>query len=426
VGAGAVMMVGACGRRSAPSAVEQQRILVVVEVNGGNDWLNMMPPREGLNREIYDSVRQDFAIPVEGTTDLGSGVGLNTDFTGMDALSAAGKVAWIAGVGMNNPNLSHFISMALWAQGSATPNGTGWLGRLADGFDPHGDALRGLTVATNVPLILRGASRTFTSITSSSGYVYPSWLRANQIGAPWDAPLLESGFSTAVGARSSDPVSADGYATGAALGQLFLDGTHQYGTNGSLPSRASPVLYPGDDGYTVTRVDGTPLATTLSSQLKLIAQMIAAGLPTQVYYCRLPGWDTHVSQKLLHPNLMRTLGGSLSAFYQDLARIPGPAGATAQDRVLLVAFSEFGRRVKPNGSGTDHGTAGLSICVGNAVKGGLYGDYPSLADLDANGNLKYAVDYRSLYATVLERWMGHTPDDTDRLLGAPYPRLGFL
>ena len=183
--------------------------------------------------------------------------------------------------------------------------------------------------------------------------------------------------------------------------------------------------YPGDATYPVQKLSGAALTTSLSSQLKLIAQMIAAGLPPQVYFARLSGWDTHSNQAVDHPNLQRALGGSIKAFYDDLATITTTAGL-AQDRVMILAYSEFGRRVQENNGGTDHGTAGLAFCVGKSVKGGLYGGYPDLTSLDSNGNMKFTTDFRSLYATVLERWLGQAATSTDTLLGSAYPRLGFL
>jgi uncharacterized protein (DUF1501 family) len=124
------------------------------------------------------------------------------------------------------------------------------------------------------------------------------------------------------------------------------------------------------------------------------------------------------------------VGGAISAFYDDLASISTPTG-NAQDRTMILAWSEFGRRVQQNDNGTDHGTAGLAFCVGRSVRGGFYGAYPDLSDLDGNGNMRFTTDFRSLYATVLERWLGLTATQTDALLaqGAavpPYPRLGFL
>ena len=285
--------------------------------------------------------------------------------------------------------------------------------------------LRGLTVTSDRPLMLRRASRSFVSITSGNGFVYPSWLRTGRIGAPYNPQLLEDGFAAAVSSASSDPSSTPDYAAAAISGKLFLDAQNGFGTDGNLPARTPSVPYPGDADSTLKRIDGGNLSSTLSNQLKLIAQMLAAGLPTEMFFTRLGGWDTHSNQAADHPNLMRALGGSIRAFYDDLASVQ-TADGNAQDRVLIVAWSEFGRRVAENKGGTDHGTAGLSFCVGRAVRGGLYGDYPDLADLDRNGNFKYTVDFRSLYETVLDRWLGQDPAVTDTMLGAAYPRLGFL
>ena len=169
-----------------------------------------------------------------------------------------------------------------------------------------------------------------------------------------------------------------------------------------------------------------------SSQLylKLVAQMIENGVDAEVFFTRIGGWDTHANQASDHSNLMRALGGSISAFYEDLASIDTAAG-NAQERTMILAWSEFGRRVQQNNNGTDHGTAGLAFCVGRGVAGGFYGAYPELSDLDRNGNMRFTVDFRSLYATVLERWLGLSSAETDALLlqGASlpaYPRLGFV
>ena len=431
-GVGATGVLAAVGCRSVavqqipPIPIPAKPILVVIDIDGGNDWLNMMPPLSGNNRSVYQSKRPSLAVPPQQTIGLDNSAGLNADFAGMAELDALGRVAWLPGIGMNNPNLSHFVSIDLWGQGAAQPSGTGWLGRFADrAFDTRGDVLRGLTVTSDRPLMLRGASRSFVSITSSNGFVYPSWLRSGRVGAPYDPQLLENGFAAAVTSATTDPASAPDYGAAAVSGKLFLDAQNGFGTNGTLPARTPSVPYPGDADYTLKRIDGGNLSSSLSNQFKLVAQMLAAGLPTEVFFTRLGGWDTHSNQAVDHPNLMRTLGGSIRAFYDDLASVQ-TADGNAQERVMILAWSEFGRRVAENKGGTDHGTAGLSFCVGRAVRGGFYGDYPDLASLDSNGNMKYTVDFRSLYSTVLDRWLGQDPVATDAMLGAAYPRLGFL
>ncbi len=436
VGAGvAAIGLDACSGRAGgvgqpAKPIPSSPLLVIVNIDGGNDWLNTMPPLGGANRSVYDQLRPSLRVPVQNLTPIGNDLGLSTDFLDMDILSTFGRVAWIPGIGMPNANLSHFVSIDLWGQGAALPNGTGWLGRFADSAFNASDALRGLTVTSDLPVMLRGASRSFLSITNSSGYQYPAYLRRNAVGSPYDPQLLENGFNAAVTSTTSDVPSQPGYALGAVTGKAFLDATNSFGTSGSLTPRTPSQLYPGDAGYgggdpRRQRVGGGALTSSLSSQLKLIAQMIAAGLPTQVFFCRLGGFDTHSNQATDHPNLMRALGGSIGAFYADLQSIQTAEG-NAQDRMMVMAYSEFGRRVPENDGGTDHGTAGLAFCLGPSVRGGFYGDYPNLGALDGNKNMQFTVDFRSLYATILERWLGLATTTTDTLLGKAYPRLGFL
>lgn len=414
---------GSTGSTQPPIPVPASPLLVIVNIDGGYDWLNVMPPNAGTNLSVYQARRSTLGIvDPAALTDLGSGAALNKDFTGMDVLHGLGRVAWLPGIGMPNPNLSHFTAIDLWGQGAAVPAGTGWLGRFADtAFSPSGDVLRGLTVTSDLPVMLKGATRNFLSITSAGGYVYPAYLLSGAT-VP-DAATLETGWGTALNAASSDP----GYLAAAPSGRLFLDAQNHpaFGSGGSLTTRTPTVPYPGDASYPITRLNGAALSSSLSNQFKLIAQMIAAGLPSQVYFARLGGWDTHSNQAVDHPNLQRTLGGAIKAFYDDLATITTSAGV-AQDRVMILAYSEFGRRVQENNGGTDHGTAGLAFCVGKAVKGGLYGGYPDLGNLDNNGNMRFTTDFRSLYATVLDRWLGLATSTTDSLLGSTYTRLGLL
>ncbi len=404
-----------------PLPVPAAPILVVVNIDGGYDWLNVMPPNAGANLPVYQAKRATLGIDQSTLIDLGSGMGLNPDLTGMDVLHTAGRVAWIPGIGMPNPNLSHFTAQDLWGQGAATPAGTGWLGRFAEAV-PSWGALQGLTVTPDLIMMLRGLSRSFVSITGPGGYVFPAYLFSGNTMP--DAALIETGWGNSLSAASSNL----GYQAAAAAGKLFYDAQNNpaFGTGGSLLARTPSVPYPGDAAYPIKRADnGGNLTSSLSNQFKLIAQMIAAGLPTQVFFSRLGGWDTHSNQAVDHPNLQRALGGSIKAFWDDLASITTPSG-NAQDRVMIITYSEFGRRVQENNGGTDHGTAGLSFCVAKSVKGGLYGGYPDLTNLDANGNMKFTTDFRSLYATVLERWLGQATATTNTLLGATYPRLTFL
>jgi uncharacterized protein (DUF1501 family) len=415
-----------------PKPIPAQPILVVVMMDGGQDWLNLMVPTTGNNLTAYNAARSSLRIDPSATNDMTNGVGLNKDFLGMIDLHNVGRVAWIPGIGMPGASLSHFTATDLWAQGGVL-NSTGWLGRYADGaFSPGGDVLRGIVTTGDVPLMFRGATRSFVSITGSSGFVYPSFLRrttVNYSGSPYTAAAvqtMEDGFGTAVTTASIDAVSQPGYDAASVAGKAFFDAQNSFGTNGTLPSRTPAVAYPGDANYPATAANGGRLSGSLSRQLKLIAQMIASGLPGQVYFARVGGYDTHSNQMGTLPDLQRAVGGALRAFYDDLASITTPSG-NAQDRVMILGWSEFGRRIKENDGGTDHGTAGLAFCMGNAVRGGFYGSgYPDLGNPDTNGNMRFTTDYRSMYATVLDRWLGQATSTTDTLLGASYPRLSFL
>ena len=205
-------------------------------------------------------------------------------------------------------------------------------------------------------------------ITGSSGFTYPSWLLRTD--AVPSANTLATGWLQSLTTAGTDAASLEAYTAVGGSGKQFYDAQSQFNT--LIKARTPAVPYPGDSTYPVKNLNGGNLTSALSNELKLIAQMIASDLPTQVYYARLGGWDTHSNQANDHPNLQRALGGSIKAFWDDLATITTAAGP-AQDRVLIATWSEFGRRVQENNGGTDHGTASLSFVVGKKLKGGLYG-----------------------------------------------------
>jgi uncharacterized protein (DUF1501 family) len=377
-----------------------------------------MIPMKGSNRSAYEAARPNIKILTSQAFDAGDqDAGINDDLTGFAALHSLGRVAWFPGIGMPSPNLSHFEANDLWGQGRAQPNNTGWLGRFADTAFSANDVLRGITVTGDVPLMFRGADRSFVSISGGTGFVYPSRLRGGRLGDSFQPDLLEQQWATAV---TSATAGGSSYDVARDTGALFFDAQNKFGNNGALPVRTPSVLYPGDNGYLPGGVSGG-----LSGRLKLIAQMIAANLGTEVFFARVGGWDTHSNQLRDHPQLMRQLGGAIKSFYDDLASIETPDG-NAQARTMILAYSEFGRRIPENDGGTDHGTAGLSFAVGRSVQGGFFSDYPNLADPDGNKNMKYTVDFRRVYATVLDRWLGQPAAITDANLGTSYPRLNFL
>ena len=435
VGAAGLATAVGCAAQRAPKEpalpIPAKPILVVLFIDGGNDWLNMMIPMRGGNRSAYEAARPTLQLLTSQAFDLGEqDAGLNDDLLGIADLWSRGRVALLPGIGMDHPNLSHFEAGDLWGEGREATllNNTGWLGRYADAEAVAGawDVLSGVSVTGDVPIMFRGADRSFISVSSANGFVYPAGLRSGRLGSPWDPNLLETQWSTALAAASGASAPIDhGYSAAATTGKLFLDAQNRFGTDGNLTARTPSVLYPGDTGYAYGGTAYPGLTGGLSARFKLIAQMIAAGLDTRVFFARLGGWDTHSNQLNDHPRLQRALGGSIRSFYEDLATIE-TADGNAQARTMILAYSEFGRRVPENDGGTDHGTAGLAFCIGRSVTGGMYGDYPDLNDLDGNKNMKFTVDFRSMYATVLDRWLGQPSNITDQNLGTTYPRLNFL
>jgi uncharacterized protein (DUF1501 family) len=421
-GGGGSSSSGGNGGGGNPPPTVAGPILVVIQIQGGNDWLNTMPPLTGPNAAVYQADRPLIGIPAADLLPLnmnGTGdVGLNLDFLGMDVLHAAGKVAWIPGIGMPNPNLSHFTSTDLWGQGAAVPDGSGWLGRWGDAVFGASDILRGIALTSDIMILVHGKKRDFVSVVTTGDFFYPAYLRSATI--PPDSNFLKTGFLAGLNGSSADPEAG----LASSEGMLFYNAQASFST--LIKARTPSVAYPGDAAYTNSR-GLKNLNSQLSGQLKLVAQMIASGIPGQVYTVRLGGFDTHSNEVADYPKLMGALGGSIKAFYDDLATIPTTVnGATvsAQDRVLMMAWSEFGRRIKENNGGTDHGTSILSFCVGNMVKGGFFGGgYPDLTKPDANGNMVSTSDFRSLYATLLDRYL---LADSAAILGAAYPPLGFL
>jgi uncharacterized protein (DUF1501 family) len=358
------------------------RILVVVELSGGNDGINTVIP---FADEGYARARRALRIPKEQVLKLNDRVGLHPAMAGTAKLVETGQLAIVQGVGYPNPNRSHFESMAIWqtARFDADEQGSyGWLGRGLDaGKPPEG----------GVP----------SSIALGSGAL-PAALRARRavsstLARPEDFALDDS----------VSPVDPAGHEPGDDLTSFVRRSTLEAYTTADrmtdvLKARRSDKAYP---------------SSGLASSLKLVGQMIKAGLGTRVYYTAQSGYDTHSAQVGTHFNLLSELSEALKAFQDDMT------AAKLADRVLVMGFSEFGRRVNENDSaGTDHGTAGPVLIACPAVKPGPFGPTPSLLDLQ-DGDLKMAVDFRRVYATLLQQWLGLP---ADAALGGTFEPLPFL
>jgi len=378
------------GSRMAQTASD--RTLIVVQMAGGNDGLNTVVP---FTDPLYLKMRPTLGIPETKVLPLDTRLGLHPNLQPLQKLWHDGHLAIVEGVGYPNPSLSHFQAMDIWQTLDLSGNGgEGWLGKLVSGLvDRDGHPFKALDIGVQTAQALQSITTQVPTVASVQSYrLYPD-------------PVDADGGNTRLQALMKLYNSYPGTAPYAAL----LDTTALSAQDGSRQ------LHQADATYrpAVTYPKG-PFA----DGLKVLAEAIVQGLGLRVGYVTLGGFDTHANQAATHDVLMQTLANGVSAFYSDLAA-HGKA-----DNVVVMTWSEFGRRVEENGSlGTDHGTAAPMFILGNPVNKGIYGEPPSLSSLDENGNLKYTVDFRSVYATVLDRWMGAS---SKAVLGGSFGTQNFL
>jgi uncharacterized protein (DUF1501 family) len=353
------------------------RVLVVLQLDGGNDGLNTLVP---FADPEYAKLRPSLKVATGRLLKVNDRFGLHPSLTGFSKLLEAGSLGVVPGVGYPNPNRSHFRSMAIWQSARFDPeehNGLGWLGRALDGSDKAGNPAALLVGPESPPVALRGRR----SVAAALDRVE-------------DLTLIEP-MARATPAGSSEDLlgfvrraTLDSYATADRLAGLAGKGTD--------------AAYPD---------------TGLGRRLRLAARLLKADLGTRVFYAVQSGYDTHASQNFQHAGLLNELAGAVKAFFDDLT------AAKIADRVALMVFSEFGRTVKENGSaGTDHGTAAPVFLAGPGVKAGVTGTQPSLTDL-AGGEPKMTTDFRRVYATLLEDWLGMP---AAAALAGPFEKLPLL
>jgi uncharacterized protein (DUF1501 family) len=360
-----------------PSA--KGRILVVVQLDGGNDGLNTVVP---YRDDEYRKRRPKLAIPAGEVKKIDDRVGLHPMLEPFSKLLEQQRLAIVQGVGYPNPSRSHFDSMAIWqtAKTDADKAAPGWLARALDrrtGLD--GDAA-GLHIHEAFPL---------PGALSGGRQVIPSMARLEQFRR-----------------RLGMPQGAEAVAQRDALDRLAHQDRGEPGSLLQFVERCNLITYASSARLERLQQD-RPAAKAdypefygLARRLQSIAQLIKAGLTTSIYYTHLDGFDTHSGQLPQHANLMSELGSSLRAFLDDLKT------SGESERVVVLVFSEFGRRLEENGSGgTDHGTAAPVFLLGQPVNAGLHGPYPDLARLE-DGDPIHAVDFRRVYATLLDRWLG--------------------
>jgi uncharacterized protein (DUF1501 family) len=348
-------------------------VLVIVTLYGGNDGINTLIPYAD---NAYHDARRELAYAPGDVLHLDSALGLNPGMKGLAQLWGQRQLAIVRGVGYPQPDHSHFRSMDIWQTASpAEPVSTGWIGRWLDatGDDP----LRAVNIGPVLPPLAVGEKYTAAALSP----------------APTQA---ERGFDSIMGALGTDDPT-DTPAMAAVCKAYRAART----TNARFASVKS------------TATEHNSLAT----QLSMVASAVKARVPTRVYTVQLGGFDTHANERETQQRLLQTLDVAVISFLQQLA------GDPYGKNVVLMTYSEFGRRVRANAShGTDHGTAGPVFVAGAPVKGGFYGDEPGLKNLD-NGDLKFTTDFRDVYYELLSRTVGTDPTPS---VGTGRTPLGFL
>jgi uncharacterized protein (DUF1501 family) len=376
------------------AANTKDNVLVVLQLSGGNDALNTIVPYAD---PLYLDNRPVVRIDPERVLPIDDAVGFNPAMAPIKALWDQGKVAIIQGIGYPHPNRSHFRSMDIWHTCEPDKVGTeGWLGRAIRDLDPHKENVltgvnfgRGLPralAAPGVPVASVGNLETYGVLTGIPGADQRS--EALELFTKMYSPLL-----------------------GRPLVKEYISQT------GSDALTGADILSTAPQKYASTVKYGSD---TVAQYLRNIAQVHLAGLGTRILYTTAPqnSFDTHASELGNHTRLWQEVSNAVSAFHQDLQE------HNASDNVVVLLFTEFGRRVHDNGSGTDHGSGGIAFMIGNAVRGGLYGEYPSLApEKLLEGDLHYNNDFRGTYATLLEKWLGL---NARPIVGGSFEQLDFI
>lgn len=378
VSMGAATVPGFLARSARAAAAEEgassEKVLVVVQLLGGNDGLNTVVPH---GHDAYSRSRRALRLPPAQLHKVTDAIGLHPGLGQMARLLDENRLAIVQGVGYPNPDRSHFRSMEIWetARTETGATETGWLGRMLDAHPTKpGADLPALTVGQHTGLALKARTTEVPSLDSLEQYRLK--LAGDAAARRTEREALDR---VARLDRGDDPL----------LGFVRRSTLAAYDSSKRLEQIAATQ---GDSKY--------PRNYGLARRLELIGQIIKAGFGTRIYYTTLDGFDTHANQLASHAGLMNELGDSLAAFHADLK------AAGQADRVAVMTFSEFGRRVAENASaGTDHGAAAPLFVVGPVKQPGLVGDHPSLDDLD-DGDLKHHTDFRRVYAAMLERWLG--------------------
>jgi uncharacterized protein (DUF1501 family) len=374
-------------------------ILVVLQMAGGNDGLNTVVP---YSNDDYHRSRPRIGLQAKDILKINDSIGQHPGLAGFKALYDAGHLSIIQGVGYPNPNRSHFRSTEIWqtAADSDKNEHYGWIGRYFDNACPGADPTVGVNVGNQMPQAFAAKHPMGVSLQNPQNYRFVSNERPNP---GENMSSTEESYRKLNGMDEQPMVSAEdnsGGSIGAISGSVKRSGSAiDFLERTALDAQISSDKIRDIAG----RVENKAVYpnSQLANSLKLVAKLIGGGLPTRIFYASQGGYDTHTNQVGTQQRLLQDFGDSMKAFYEDM-KAQGNSS-----RVLVMTFSEFGRRVSENANGgTDHGAAAPMFILGDKVKAGLLGKYPGLAPADLyQGDIKYNVDFRSVYAGVLERWL---------------------
>ena len=374
------------------TSVHRDPVLIVVQLTGGNDYMNTVVP---YGDPLYRDNRTTVGVCEEDVLSIDGHYGFNPVLAPLKELYDDGRVAVINGIGYPNPNRSHFRAMDIWHTCEPERVATeGWLGRVIRDLDPSGEnVLTGVNFGRGLPRALALPGVPVASVGSLENHGFLTGI-TDERRRTRALDVFARMYSPAIGSS-------------AALDYLARTGTDAL--KGADILRTETASYSSTIEYA---------ETLIAQNLKGIAKTHLAGLGTRVFYTAQAGYDTHSGQMPVQTQLLSELAQGINDFFADLHEHDA-----SQEAVMLV-FTEFGRRVKDNGSGTDHGSGGAAFVIGDGVAGGMHGVYPSLREEDLlDGDLHFQVDFRSVYATLAEKWLGL---DANPIVGGNYEKLAFI
>ncbi len=366
-------------------------VLVILQLTGGNDYLNTLIP---YNDPLYRDNRPAVGVPEDQIIPLDDELGLHPSMGPIKDLWDQGKVAFIHGVGYENSPRSHFRSMDIWHTCEPDKVGTeGWLGRATRDLDPNKEnVLTTVNFGNGLPRALALPGVSVASVSDLTSYGILTGLEDNQREVALER--FERMYGPAVG-------------TGYVMDYLSQTGLDAL--------KGADILSTAPEKYSST-VEYA--ATSVAAKMRDIAQVHLAGFGTRVFYTQHGSFDTHASQPGEHSRLWRDVSAAVTDFFADLRE------HDAADNVLLFMFTEFGRRVRDNGSGTDHGAGGVAFAIGDSVVGGHHSEYPSRKPEDLQfGDLVPNIDFRGIYSTLLEDWLGL---EAKPIVGGTFEKLDYL